>query len=64
VKKLRKKIRFFKLNLNLIYFITVCDTVHVRIFIKTFHLVTKRYRCADFYVINEGPQDTCSINIY
>jgi len=46
---------FLKLNLNLAHLITVYNTVHIRIFIRTFHLVTKRSRCSRFYFINEGP---------
>jgi hypothetical protein len=44
--------------------VIVSDTVHIRIFITTFHLVTNRSHCADFYLINEGPQNVCSMNIY
>jgi hypothetical protein len=32
------------------------DSVHIRIFIGTFHLVTK-IPCAEFYLINEIPQN-------
>jgi hypothetical protein len=34
-----------------------------RIFINTFHLVTKISCCSNFYMINEGPKHTCSLNI-
>jgi hypothetical protein len=61
VKKLRnqkkKKITHFLLNTNLAYLTIVYDTVHIRIFIGTFHLVTNTSRYADFYFIYDGPQN-------
>ena len=37
------------------------DTVRIRIFTRSFHFVTNRSLCADFCLINEGPQNIQSI---
>jgi hypothetical protein len=49
-------------NLNLAYFITAYDIVHIRIFIITFHLFTSNLIALTS--ISEGPQNMCSVNIY
>jgi hypothetical protein len=53
-----KNHRFF-IKFVLAYLIIAQDTVHIRIFIRTFHLITNRSDCAGFYWMNEGPQNTC-----
>jgi len=47
----------FLLNLNLSHLTTVDGrpTLHIRICIRTFHFVTNRSCCADFYLVNKGP---------
>lgn len=41
-------------QLALAYLITVYDIVHVRNFVRTFHLVAIRSRCVGFHSVNDG----------
>jgi len=55
----KPRIREYFIKFEFSYLVLLVDSVHVRIFMGNFHLVTDRSRCADFCLINEGPQSIC-----
>lgn len=53
-----------KKNFAFSVFDLVLDVNHIKIFKRTFNMAINRYFCSGLYLINEVPQNMCSINIY
>ena len=54
MKRLRNQKNIdFLLNFSLVYSIRVYDTVHIRNFIRTFHLVPDRCHCAVIWYMRD-----------